>query len=193
MSKSDTPESGSRVVTTQRPTSPSGTITASPIATCLPSQVSSSCGSTPSISNSIRKRRPSTASVGAGLLAQPVERAARDQRRPAAAIVAAVLRAALRPEQRQRLAGELRQRLLPRARHEPRRMRRPVQLGRERLARLDRRPRRPSRRGTRARVAASLVPLRPDPHELGMALAVDEPAGSRRRARSGGRPRRRRA
>ena len=54
-------------------------------------------------------------------------------------------------------------------------MRRPVQLGGERLAGLDlslddravgERERKPVRR---------LVPLGPHPHELGVALAVDEP------------------
>ena len=53
--------------------------------------------------------------VGSGLRAQPLERRhARPPRRPAAAVVAAILCAALRPEQRQRLAGELGDRVLPR-------------------------------------------------------------------------------
>src|SRR5947209_9536553 len=47
----------------QRPTSPLKATVASPILTSWPIQASSSCASTPSISNSMRKRRPSISSA----------------------------------------------------------------------------------------------------------------------------------
>ena len=69
--------------------------------------------------------------------AHPLERAARDQRSPAATVAPAVLRPSLRPEERHRLAGELGERFLPWPWHGPRRMRGSVKLCRKRLAGLD--------------------------------------------------------
>src|SRR6185312_4754707 len=58
----------------------------------------------------------------ADLVAQALERGTRDDRHPAAAIRAAIDRAALGPEQRQGEAGETDERVLPRADHPPRGM-----------------------------------------------------------------------
>src|SRR5581483_10860690 len=73
----------------------------------------------------------------AGLFAHALEGRARDERGPAAEQRAAVDRAALGPEQRQRLAGEGRQRLLPRPRDGARRVRLVVEDRLDRLAGLD--------------------------------------------------------
>src|SRR2546429_610170 len=74
----------------------------------------------------------------AALAAQPLERRTRDDRDPAAAIRAAVDGAALRPEQRQREAGEPGERVLPRADNSPRGVRLAVERRLDRVTQRDR-------------------------------------------------------
>src|SRR5207302_10374595 len=66
--------------------------------------------------------------VGARLLTEPLERPARNERDRSSA-VAPVDRVVLGPEERERPADELRDRVFPRAEHPPRRMRMSVHLG----------------------------------------------------------------
>src|SRR5581483_4425101 len=86
------------------------------------------------------EEHPELASVGRVRLAcrdpEPLERGAGDDRRPAAAVRATVDGALLRPQQHQRLAGELRDRLLPRPADAPGRMRDAVERRLDALAGL---------------------------------------------------------
>ena len=110
------------------------------------------------------------------LLREPFERRARDDRRRAAAD-AAIDRAGLRPEERQRLAGVLRQRLLPRPGHRAGRMRLPVQRRASTGSPGTTTPStaRPSG-NCEHEPSRRLVPLGMHPQQLRTALVVDEPA-----------------
>jgi hypothetical protein len=116
----------------------------------------------PSISNSIRKRRPST-----GLVTP------RDEGRGAAAD-AAIDSSALRPEERQRLSDEVGQSLLPRAGDGSRRVRPAVEGRLHGIARLDS-PLDAACGEVEREPSRALVPLGVHTQEIRMALVVDEP------------------
>ena len=111
----------------------------------------------------------------AGLLAEPLQRPARHERHRAAADPA-VYRAALRPEEPQRLAGVFGQRFLPRANHGSRGVRPAVQRRLHRVAQLYEPLETPAVGELEDEPARRLVPLDAHAQELRPALVVDEPA-----------------
>src|SRR5205823_4288449 len=105
------------------------------------------------------------------LLGEPGQRAARDERHGAAAI-AAVDGMLLCPQQPERCARELRDRVLPRADHVPRRERVADRLLVDTIAELDDAlDARPVRERERE-PPRLLVPLRRDAHQRAVTLAV---------------------
>ena len=121
------------------------------------------------------KTTPVNRARHAGLLPQPLERAVGDQRHRAAA-GAPVDRAALRPQERQRLPRVVRERLLPRPRNRTGRVRLAVHLRLDGLARLDDPFHLAAVREREDELSRRLVPRGMHAQQLRALLVVHEPA-----------------